>query len=74
MADLKKKKMLAYVLTIATLANLWASIALDMPNSFVKGVTTMATVILIGATIERWARFNRAYIEYKIDERMNNKK
>ncbi len=73
MADLKKKKMLAYVLTIATLGDLWASIAVDMPNSFVKGVTTMATVILIGATIERWGRFNRAYIEYKIDERMSNK-
>ena len=68
MEELKKKQKIAFVLTLITLANIWASLACDIPNIFAKGAASMVTVILIGITIERWARYLQAYIKKEIDK------
>jgi len=70
MQDLKKKQKIAYVLTFVTLANIWASIACEIPNTYGRGAVAMVTVVLIGITIERWARFLKAYISYRIEEKV----
>jgi len=66
MDNLKKKQKIAYWLTIVTLANIWASLIFQPKDIVIKGVTAMATVMLIGVTIERWARFIEAYIDNKM--------
>jgi hypothetical protein len=68
MNSLKKKRVIAYVLTIITLANIWASLACEMPG-LLRGVTSMATVILIGITIVLWAGFLKSYIAHEIDKK-----
>jgi hypothetical protein len=69
MKDLKKKQKIAFILTLITLANIWASLTCEVPNVMVKGSAGMVTVVLIGITIERWARFLKAYINYEIDKK-----
>ena len=63
MDKLEKKRKIAFVLTVITLANIWSSLACEIPSPFVKGSFSMVTVVLIGITIERWARFLKVYIE-----------
>jgi hypothetical protein len=70
MEDLKKKRKIAYVLTLVTLANIWASIACEIPNIYSRGAIAVVTVVLIGITIERWARFLKAYINYEIEQKI----
>ena len=69
MEDLKKKQKIAIILTLITLANIWASLAFEVSNVVAKGSFAVVTVVLIGITIERWARFLKAYINYEIDEK-----
>ena len=67
--EFEKKRKIAYVLTIVTLANLWASLAVGTELlSLMRGATTMVTIFLIGITIERWARVIKAYIDLRLEE------
>ncbi len=69
MEDLKKKQKIAFILTLIILADIWASLACEIPNSVARGSFAMVTVVVIGITIERWARFLKAYINYEIDKK-----
>jgi len=72
MNDLRKKRKIAIVLTVVTLANIWASFIYQTHDAVLKGIFTATTVMLIGITIERWARFVKAYIDYAIDQKINS--
>ena len=72
MGELNKKRKIALVLTIVTLANLWASIACQVPNTIARGSFTMVTIVLVGITIERWAKFLKLYIDNELDKKINN--
>lgn len=78
MKDLKKKQRIAYALTIVTLANIWACFIFDVQNArehYAKGSFAMLTIILIGLSIVQWARYNKAYINYRIaEDKLNNNK
>jgi len=49
-------------------------LAIEIPAPFLKGSVSMVTVILIGITIERWARFLKVYVDHEIEKKITNQK
>lgn len=74
MKDLKKKQRIAFMMTIVTLANLWSCLIYQSPQPLIRSFFVMVAVSLIGATIDRWCRFAKAYINYTIDKKLDENK
>ncbi len=68
MQVLKKKRNLAFMLTIVALATLWAALVFDTQNAFAKGAFAMVAVVLIGISIEKWSSFLKEYIRVEIEK------
>ncbi|OHB56873.1 MAG: hypothetical protein A2Y07_10900 [Planctomycetes bacterium GWF2_50_10] len=65
---LKRKRIIATILTIVALANLWAALVCipQMHNAFAQGAFATCPVILIGASIGQWSGFLKEYIRFEV--------
>ena len=75
MSKLMCLKSVAVVLTIVSLGNSWAVLAClpHIQNAFARGSIAMATVILIGISIERWSAFLKEYIRVELEKHTSDR-